>query len=635
MSRITKVNENLNIGGVIQQNSCSALTGSNSVAFGSGTTASGLTSYAEGFQTTAYGNYSHAEGYRTATGGITLSSTTLQVLSSLTFTIYIESNSQDLPPGNFVVLTPFSDTTSNWLNYIGLYGTGGTLNVLLSGGSNPPELYPIIDAALITEGTLIYDGDLTGTTGTTFTSATFYFMVSSGSAITSAITSGHYSHAGGSASTATGVASFIHSTNSIVSGARSVVLGGQNITGNTADTVYVPHLNIKNLTTGTSITSLGVAANGDIVSGTSAGDTYWVSGSSGTFSLKRINNSGLDATGNYSLAEGFNTRATAAAAHAEGSGTTAAGNYSHAEGFRTVVQAGLGIGAHAEGSGSTAVGNASHAEGRGTVAHIDYSHAEGRETLADGSQAHAEGLSTTAQGTSSHSEGETTTAIGDRSHAEGWSTKALGQNSHAEGQSTVTTVNAQSSHAEGRENICDAFGTSIKGQFGIASHAMDDVHSYNRFFHNGGAQEIKNGYVGFTTNGTPKEIGIDFGLSRFTLTGDSAWNFTADIVASQDSGSSGSVGDTATFNIQGTIKNVGGTTQLVGQPIYKDGTGGTPALSFTPVTMNADAAASTWTAAFSANTSTSALTLTVTGEVNKTINWVARVSAVQVGYRTF
>ena len=51
---------------------------------------------------------------------------------------------------------------------------------------------------------------------------------------------GDYSHSGGYGSSASGITSFIHSTNSIVTGDRSVVLGGQNITGTTNDTVYVP-----------------------------------------------------------------------------------------------------------------------------------------------------------------------------------------------------------------------------------------------------------------------------------------------------------------------------------------------------------------------------------------------------------
>lgn len=74
-----------------------------------------------------------------------------------------------------------------------------------------------------------------------------------------------YSHAGGYYSKANGLTSFIHSTNSIVSGNRSVVLGGQNITGTTDDTVYVPYLNIGNVTTGTSVSILGITSGGTVI----------------------------------------------------------------------------------------------------------------------------------------------------------------------------------------------------------------------------------------------------------------------------------------------------------------------------------------------------------------------------------
>lgn len=63
---------------------------------------------------------------------------------------------------------------------------------------------------------------------------------------------GDKSHAGGNISVASGNTSFIHSTNSLVTGARSVLLGGQNLTGTTDDTVYVPNFTIKTSYTPTS-----------------------------------------------------------------------------------------------------------------------------------------------------------------------------------------------------------------------------------------------------------------------------------------------------------------------------------------------------------------------------------------------
>jgi len=58
---------------------------------------------------------------------------------------------------------------------------------------------------------------------------------------------GVYSRSSGYNSKAIGLISFIHSANSTVTGSRSAVIGGQNITGTTNDTVYVPNLNINTL----------------------------------------------------------------------------------------------------------------------------------------------------------------------------------------------------------------------------------------------------------------------------------------------------------------------------------------------------------------------------------------------------
>ena len=90
--------------------------------------------------------------------------------------------------------------------------------------------------------------------------------------------SGPWSHAGGFNSESSGILSFIHSSYSLVTGDRSVVLGGQNITGSTNDTVYVPYLNINNLGTGTSINNLGIDSSGNVVSGVPKGSIVYTLG---------------------------------------------------------------------------------------------------------------------------------------------------------------------------------------------------------------------------------------------------------------------------------------------------------------------------------------------------------------------
>lgn len=188
--------------------------------------------------------------------------------------------------------------------------------------------------------------------------------------------------------------------------------------------------------------------------GGGGGDYYWTSGSTGTKSIKVNNGTGLDATGNYSVAEGYDTLAS--------------GDYSHTEGYNAHS---LNSASHAEGTFTTASGIASHAEGSTTKATGDYSHSEGINTSATGEAAHAEGSGGTARGDASHAEGNTTTAFGNYSHAEGTQTMAGGPNSHAEGSDTVTS--GTNSHAEGQLTKAIGNNSHVGGQ-----GAVDGINAY-------------------------------------------------------------------------------------------------------------------------------------------------------------
>jgi|694.fasta_scaffold02019_3 hypothetical protein len=72
---------------------------------------------------------------------------------------------------------------------------------------------------------------------------------------------------GGYTNTVIGDCSFAISNNSVIMGDRIVVIGGSGITGTTDDTVYVPYLNIGNISTGTSVNSLGIDSNGLVIVG--------------------------------------------------------------------------------------------------------------------------------------------------------------------------------------------------------------------------------------------------------------------------------------------------------------------------------------------------------------------------------
>ena len=100
-----------------------------------------------------------------------------------------------------------------------------------------------------------------------------------------------------------------------------------------------------------------------------------------------------------------------------------------------------------------ATGNYSHAEGCDTKAVGGYSHAEGYFTTASGNIAHTEGEYTIASGWASHAEGSGVNADGWFSHAEGEATKTTGQGSHAEGFYTLASSDYQ--HVQGKYNIED------------------------------------------------------------------------------------------------------------------------------------------------------------------------------------
>lgn len=137
-------------------------------------------------------------------------------------------------------------------------------------------------------------------------------------------------------------------------------------------------------------------------------------------------------------------------------------------------------------SGSQASGEYSVAEGNLTTASGDNTHSEGLKSSATNTNDHAEGNSTEASGGASHAEGYKSKSKGTASHAEGWNTEASGQASHAEGLFTKTLN--QGEHASGRYNFSRAMasvrggtifsvgnGTSESGRFNIMELTFADA----------------------------------------------------------------------------------------------------------------------------------------------------------------
>jgi hypothetical protein len=242
--------------------------------------------------------------------------------------------------------------------------------------------------------------------------------------------------------------------------------------------------------------------------GSGTASEYWISGSTGTNSIKANNSSSIDATGNYAEAEGRNTIA---------SGSTS----------------------HAEGNGSIAGGGASHAEGQGTKAFGGVSHTEGFET----------------------------TAIGDYSHAGGWGSKSskVGEWSRS-----------------GNGPVATGFG-----QYGIVDYMK------------------KNNSAALT------EIFIGgVNSERLTINAGETIRYSLTIIAKNTS-----TGAAKEWKADGLIKNVGGTTSMVG--------------SQTNVSTWADASMASASLGVSADNTNDSLLVEVTGIAATTINWYGRLDYVK------
>jgi hypothetical protein len=254
------------------------------------------------------------------------------------------------------------------------------------------------------------------------------------------------------------------------------------------------------------------------------------------------------------------------------------------------------------GTGCSASGDYSIAEGIGTTASGDYSHAEGSSSVASGTLAHAEGNTTTASSYYSHSEGDSAIASGQSSHAEGFTTKASGYASHAEGNRSISHFHSSSAFSSGRFAI------------------------------NGDAQRIEVQLKKATTDATPAYMLLGDGATEITIPTDCSMNLILRVLAVQNGGAGGTVGDTFSQIIKLAVANIAGVSAVVP----------TDAVTLANYSVEADdiiyeipfkmaAFGGTVTVSVAANT----LHVQVTGEATKNILWLCDVSGVMVGHTNF
>lgn len=113
-----------------------------------------------------------------------------------------------------------------------------------------------------------------------------------------------------------------------------------------------------------------------------------------------------------------------------------------------------------------------------------------------------------------------------------------------------------------------------------------------------------------TTDATVTVMTVDLAGNKLTISNNTAWFFTADVVGMISGSGTGSVGG---YKISGCIKNIAGTTALVGAP---------------SVTNTFEDAAA-WDITATANNTDDTLEIKVTGAAATTIRWVATIQITQ------
>ena len=222
----------------------------------------------------------------------------------------------------------------------------------------------------------------------------------------------------------------------------------------------------------------------------------------------------------------------------------------------------------------------------------------------------------------------TTVGGGQRNTASGLGATVGGgsDNTASQSRATVgggaenTVSNSYATVGGGWLNTASGSAATVSGgSYGSAYLMGMEAYANNRFTVAGDAQRSDLVVRNQTIGATPVALSLrgNIAVNRMVLPAGKVWRFRADVVAKQTAGSAGTVGDVYSVTVVGTIKNIGGTTALVGTPVYENEMNDA-GLAGVDVTVTAD------------NTN-DALAITVTGETSKTIRWVSHVQLTEVG----
>ncbi|HEY6172101.1 MAG TPA: hypothetical protein VIX80_07585 [Candidatus Kapabacteria bacterium] len=347
-----------------------------------------------------------------------------------------------------------------------------------------------------------------------------------------------------------------NSSNQVASGNYSTISGGR-----------------ANRASGIGSTVGGGGYDGDVVSGnTASARATTVAGGHGNEANNDLASIG---GGDYNTAGGYVTTVAGGQFNIAGDyGATVAGGISNVAGTELAF---VGGGAENNASGVRSVIGG----GQGNNASGEYSTIVGGQgNVATGVGSVAMGTGTAAQGSRSIALGGGVGASGDYSIAMGGFGNAGGNFSVSSGLNALTNKHGQYAHSSG------AFG--VIGDAQRSEYVVRNV----------------------TADSTSANLYLDGSSLALTIPSNTVFTFVADITALS------STGDAGSYQIKGAIKNIGGTTSIVG--------------SIT-ITVNAEDQAS-WDVNAIADDSSNALMIQVQGDDATDIRWVASVRTTEVTY---
>lgn len=166
-------------------------------------------------------------------------------------------------------------------------------------------------------------------------------------------------------------------------------------------------------------------------------------------------------------------------------------------------------------------------------------------------------------------------------------------------------------------------GVVVGGDYGLAHIQHQESFASGRFLATGDAQRSTLVIYEDTLDGaaTVLRIAKDAGI-HLVIQASRTWAFNITAVARQVAGGSGTIGDSALWNISGGIKRDGSNNTTIFGTVAGDGT---------PGANDRDAGAAAWDLTITADDANESLVLTATGEAGKAIDWVAKIELVEVG----